>query len=127
MRLLIDTQILLRVAAGMTPPAASEYILDESNKLFFSAASIWEILIKKGLSRVEYQADAALLCKGLLENGYEEINITSEYILLSGTMPAHHKDPFDRIILAQSLAEDIPILTNDIILTKYPAKIIFVK
>jgi len=127
MRLLIDTQILLRIAADTAQASLTEYILDESNELIFSAASIWEMLIKSGLSRAGYRADPEQMQKGLLENGYRELAITSEHILLSGTMPMHHKDPFDRIILAQSLAEDATVLTNDIIMTKYPAKVIFIK
>ena len=127
MRLLLDTQILLWLAGGMLPPSAAEYVLDESNKLLFSPASIWEIVIKRGLNRVDFDVDPHLLLNGLLDNGYEQLCITAQHTLLTGTMPMFHKDPFDRILLAQSIAEGVPLLTTDSMMIKYPAPVIFIK
>ena len=127
MKLLLDTNILLWVAAGTLPKVAEQYILDESNDLFFSPASIWEIVIKRGLSRPDFDVEPHLLYNGLIENGYDELSITSKHTLVSGTLPHIHKDPFDRILLAQSVCEGITLLTSDKKLADYPAPIIYVK
>ena len=127
MNLLLDTQILIWSAADTLPPAASRYILDESNHLFFSAASIWETVIKKGLGRTDFEIDPHLLYRGLLENGYQQISVSAQHTLLVGTLPVIHKDPFDRILLAQAVAESIPLLTADGILAEYPVPVILIK
>ena len=127
MKLLLDTHILLWAAADSLPPAAAKYVLDESNELFFSPASIWEIVIKHGLNRADFSADPNLLNNALLENGYKQIPITAEHTLITGTLPQHHKDPFDRILLAQSISEGISLLTADEVLVKYPAPVIYIQ
>ena len=127
MRLLLDTHILLWLAVDILPPAAAEYVLDTSNRLLFSPASIWEVAIRRGLSSSDFDVDPNLLHSGLLDNGYEELAITARHALLTGTMPMIHKDPFDRILLAQSIAESIPLLTADSALTQYQAPVIFVR
>ena len=127
MKLLLDTHILLWLAAGVPPSDVADYVLNEENELYFSPASIWEIIIKRGLNRSDFEVDPHLLYKGLVDNGYEQINITSKHVLLTGTLPMLHKDPFDRILLAQSLTEGITLLTADEMLTKYPAPVILAK
>ena len=126
MKLLLDTHILLWLAADMLPPAAAEYVVDESNELYFSPASIWEIVIKRGLGRPDFEVDPHLLYSGLMENGYEQLMINAQHTLLTGTLPMFHKDPFDRILLAQSISEGISLLTADAIMAKYPAPVILV-
>ena len=126
MKLLIDTHVLLWIAGGTLPESAEKYILDESNTLLFSSASIWEVVIKRALNRPDFSADPRLLLDGLLENGYEQLFITARHALLLDTLPMIHKDPFDRILLAQSIDEGIPLLTFDGLLTKYPAHVIFI-
>jgi len=126
MKLLLDTHILLWSAADKLSAKASKYVLDESNRLYFSAASIWQIAIKMGLNRSDFRVDAYALYSGLLDNGYEEIPITSKHTLAVSTLPDIHKDPFDRIILAQCISEGIPILTSDTRLANYPAPVILV-
>jgi len=127
MKLLLDTHILLWIAADTLASAAQEYILDETNELFFSPASIWEIVIKRGLNRADFKVDPHQLHSGLLDNGYEQLSITSRHTLLTGTMPMIHKDPFDRILLAQSISEGITLLTADETIALYPAPVILVK
>ena len=126
MKLLLDTHILLWSAAGKLPSNAEKYILDKSNQLFFSPASIWEIVIKKGLNRADFRVDPYMLHNGLLDNGYDEMSITTRHTLAVSTLPDIHKDPFDRIMLAQAISEGIPLLTSDATLTDYPAPIIIV-
>ena len=85
----------------------------------FSAASIWEVAIKHGLERADFTADPRLLRRGLLENGYVEVPITSQHALAVVTLPKHHKDPFDRLLIAQSLVEAVVLLTSDTVVSQY--------
>ena len=96
---------------------------DLGNVPIFSAASLWEVTIKSGLGRADFTVDAALLRRGLLDNGYEELSITSQHAVFVGRLPPLHKDPFDRIIVAQSLVEGITLLTSDELVAQYHASI----
>lgn len=125
MKLLLDSQILLWAAAQ--PDRLSEVALqlleDASNELIFSAASLWEITIKAGLGRQDFSVDAALLRRGLLENDYSELPITSRHAVGVGSLPAIHRDPFDRLLVAQALSEGITLVTADRRLAEYPGPI----
>lgn len=115
MKLLLDTHLLLWAAnePGRLPKQARALIEDEENELLFSAASLWEVTIKSGLGRADFQVDARLLRRSLLDNGYEELPVTSEHAVNTDRLPAGHKDPFDRMLVAQALVEGITLLTND--------------
>lgn len=127
MKLLLDTHVLLWAAAGQLPKKARGLIEDTANRLFFSPASLWEIAIKRALKRDDFQVDAALLYHGLLENGYEELPMTGRHILFIDTLPPIHKDPFDRVLIAQALAEELTVVTADGKLTAYPGAFIKIK
>lgn len=121
MKLLLDTHLLLW-AAGQPErlsPAARAQIEARENELIFSAASLWEITIKRGLDRDDFRVDGRLLRRGLLDNGYAELPITSAHALAIDTLPALHKDPFDRILLAQAMVEGMTLLTADALLAQY--------
>lgn len=125
MRLLLDTQILLWAAGQperLSAPAR-KLLNNPKHDLFFSAASLWEIAIKNGLGRSDFRAEPRQLRRGLLDNGYSEIPITSEHAVTLDLLPALHKDPFDRILLAQALAEGVTLITVDAELAKYPGPI----
>ena len=129
MRLLLDTQLLLwaagaeaRSASGLSVAAAA-LIDDLDNALVFSAASLWEVAIKYGLGREDFQADPRLLRRGLLDNGYAELAITGEHALAVTGLPHHHKDPFDRILIAQAMVEGIILVTSDAVVARYPGPI----
>ena len=126
MKFLLDTHLLLWAAEGTLPEKAAQYINDVTNKLFFSPASIWEIIIKSELGREDFIIDPASLYNGLLEAGYNELTITGQHTLLVSTLPPLYKDPFDRILLAQSAYEGIPLLTSDDVLSRYPGHIIYI-
>jgi PIN domain nuclease of toxin-antitoxin system len=79
----------------------------------FSAASLWEVAIKRGLGRDDFQVDPRLLRRGLRDNGYSELAITSEHAIAIDLLPPIHQDPFDRILVAQSTVEGITLLTTD--------------
>lgn len=125
MKLLLDTHLLLW-AAGLPdqlPTAARTLMEDPQNELLFSAASFWEIAIKRGLGRSDFQVDARLLRRGLLDNGYQELPITSEHTVFIDSLPPIHKDPFDRILVAQATVEGITLLTTDALVAQYPGPV----
>jgi PIN domain nuclease of toxin-antitoxin system len=119
--LLLDTHLLLWAAGRpeRLPAAARKLINDTGNKLYFSAASLWEIAIKRSLGRDDFQADARLLRRGLLDNGYLDLPITGEHAVAVDSLPEIHKDPFDRILIAQATVEGIALLTVDPLVAKY--------
>ncbi len=121
MKLLVDTHLLLWAAnePKRLPKAARVLMEDLENELLFSAASIWEIAMKSSLGREDFRVDARLLRRGLLDNGYTELPITSEHAINVDHLPAAHKDPFDRILVAQAMVEGILLLTHDLKLAAY--------
>ncbi len=126
MRLLLDTHLLLAAAAelpGALSPAAIELIDDPANDLLFSPASIWEVAIKNALGRADFQVDPHLLCRGLVDSGYEELPISASHALAVAALPARHKDPFDRMLIAQATAEGVTLLTSDAQVSAYPGPI----
>jgi PIN domain nuclease of toxin-antitoxin system len=127
MTLLLDTHILIWASQDTLPVAAVQYISNEENILLFSSASIWEIAIKNALNRPDFNVNPALLRRGLLENGYEELPITSLHSVLVGDLPPIHKDPFDRMLVAQARAEGIILLTSDTTVAEYRGAIICIQ
>jgi PIN domain nuclease of toxin-antitoxin system len=125
MKLLLDTHLLLWAAGSpeRLPPVALPLLEDPANELFFSAASLWEIAIKRGLGRSDFQVDARVLRRGLLDNGYQELAITAEHAVSIDSLPPIHKDPFDRILVAQATVEGITLLTVDALVAKYPGPV----
>ena len=96
---------------------------DPHNEPIFSAASMWEIAIKNSLGRPDFHVDARLLRRGLLDNGYAELAITSEHAVAIDGLPQIHKDPFDRLIVAQAMMEGITLVTSDQVVSEYPGAI----
>jgi len=125
MKLLLDTHVLLW-AAGQPErlSAKARRILgEEQNLLLFSAASLWEIAIKRGLRRKDFQVDPRLLRRGLLDNGYQELPILSQHVVAIEDLPAIHKDPFDRLLVAQATVEGVTLLTVDPVIGRYPGPV----
>ncbi|HEX5325421.1 MAG TPA: type II toxin-antitoxin system VapC family toxin [Acetobacteraceae bacterium] len=125
MKLLIDTHLLLWAAGqpDRLPAEARMLIDDQDNQLSFSPASIWEVAIKNDLGRSDFRADARLLRRGLLDHGYGELPITSMHAVAIADLPPIHNDPFDRILIAQSMIEGITLLTSDAVVAQYPTPI----
>lgn len=128
MKLLIDTHLLLWAAEGFErlPTRAQTLMSVPENELFFSAASLWEIVIKSSLNRKDFKVDPRLLRRGLLDNGYSELPVLSEHAVAVGCLPPIHKDPFDRLLIAQAIVEGITLLTADAHLTKYSGPVQYV-
>jgi PIN domain nuclease of toxin-antitoxin system len=122
MKLLLDTHILLWAAQGAEhlPLGAKTLMSETENELLFSVASIWEIVIKCGLGREDFKVDPRLLRRNLLDNDYRELPILSEHAVAIEALPPIHKDPFDRMLIAQATVEGITLLTADAQMAKYP-------
>ena len=125
MKLLLDTHLLLWAAGEprRLPAAARKLINDARNELLFSAASLWEIVIKRSLGREDFRVDPRLLRRGLIDNGYAELPVSGEHALAVDSLPTLHKDPFDRILVAQSIIESVTLLTTDSLLAGYPGSV----
>ncbi|HTU36322.1 MAG TPA: type II toxin-antitoxin system VapC family toxin [Candidatus Acidoferrum sp.] len=115
MKVLLDTHLLLWAASEpkRIPKAARVLIEDRENDILFSAASLWEIAIKRSLGREDFRVDPRVLRRALLDNGYGERPITSEHVVYIDQLPPKHKDPFDRVLVAQATVEGITLLTTD--------------
>lgn len=124
MRLLLDTHYLIWSATEELSPKAVKHIEDASI-LYFSTASIWEVVLKHG-KRKGSIIDPHILYTGLLAAGYAELQVTAAHALAVRTLPHHHKDPFDRILIAQAITEKIQLLTADEKLVNYPAPVLFI-
>lgn len=125
MKFLLDTHILLW-AAGMPALLSEEaraLLEDAANELIFSAASLWEVAIKRGLGRSDFLLDPRVLRRGLLDNGYAELPITGEHAVAIDKLPRIHRDPFDRILIAQASVEGFTLLTADQVVAGYPGSI----
>ena len=125
MKLLLDTHLLLWAAGEpkRLSKQARTLIDNADNELLFSAASLWEVAIKRGLGREDFKVDARLLRRGLLDNGYSELPIISDHVVATESLPLIHKDPFDRVLVAQATVEGVTLLTTDSLVAQYPGPI----
>lgn len=115
MRVLLDTHILLWVIS--TPervdPGAIQTVLDTKTAVLFSAASIWEIAIKAGLRRADFVVAPETVLQEALDLGFTELPLRSTVASKIATMPLLHRDPFDRLLVAQAMAEPAVLFTAD--------------
>jgi PIN domain nuclease of toxin-antitoxin system len=125
MRLLLDTHLLLWATSvsSRLRATARQLIEDPDNELLFSSASIWEMALKSGRKRDDFDIDIRLLRRTLLNSGYIELPVTSEHAKAVGDLPPFHKDPFDRLLIAQAMVEGITLLTSDAAMARYPGPI----
>ncbi len=125
MSLLLDTHVLLWAAGApeRLPSEVRALIEDEGSNPFFSAASLWEVAIKSGLGRADFRVDPRVLRRGLLENGYAELPVTGAHAVAVDLLPPIHKDPFDRLLVAQARVEGLTLLTADDVVARYPGPI----
>ena len=125
MKLLLDTHLLLWAAGDPDRLSAAAHALigAPENEVWFSAASVWEVAIKSGLGRADFQVNPRLLRRGLLDNGYHELPVGSEHAVAIDSLPPLHKDPFDRLLVAQARVEGITLLTTDDAVAQYPGPV----
>ncbi len=121
MRLLVDTHLLLWAVASSRrlPKAARRLLEDPANEVLFSAASLWEIVIKAALRKPDFKVDVGLLRPALAEMGFSELSVSGVHAETLASLPLIHRDPFDRMLVAQSLAEPLVLLTNEGVLAGY--------
>lgn len=126
MKILLDTQMLIwaTVWPELLPKKARQLIASAENDTYFSPASLWEVTIKNGLNRPDFRIDARVLRRQLLDNGCLELAITGAHAIATGDLPPLHKDPFDRLLLAQAKSEGISLLTSDETLAGYAVPVI---
>ncbi len=121
MRILLDTHLLLwaMAASRKLSRGVKSQLLDSQNDIYYSAASLWEIAIKRGLQRTDFRIDIEALMEALAVSGFIELPITAAHAAGVARLPPIHKDPFDRLLVAQSMAEPLTLLTNDAVLADY--------
>lgn len=125
MRLLLDTHILIWVAGSSDrlSPAGRRLLSRSTNELVFSAASLWEVSIKGQKGMANFGVDPGVLRRALLDNGYAELPVTGVHAAATSALPAIHRDPFDRMLLAQAVCEGMTLVTADARLASYPGPV----
>jgi PIN domain nuclease of toxin-antitoxin system len=120
-RLLVDTHLLLWAVASASrlPRVARALIEDPANEVYYSAASIWEIAIKSALRRKDFRVDVPALLAALPLMGFVELPVTGVHAAQVVQLANVHRDPFDRLLVAQSVVEPLTLLTNDALLARY--------
>jgi PIN domain nuclease of toxin-antitoxin system len=124
-RFLLDTHVLLWASGDLDQlsPVTRALLVSEGTELFFSSVNLWEIAIKRGLGRDDFQIEPRSLYRGLIENGYQELPITSQHTFAVELLPPLHRDPFDRILIAQAMVEGLILLTADEKVSQYPGPV----
>jgi len=125
MKLLLDTHLLIWSVSDLkrlTLPTR-RLLEDEENELFFSVVSLWEIGVKRALKRDDFNFDPHLLRGVLLSEGFTELQVSAEHVLAVDRLPPLHRDPFDRLLLCQTLVEGLTLLTKDERILKYPVSV----
>ncbi|GAB4529144.1 MAG: type II toxin-antitoxin system VapC family toxin [Amphiplicatus sp.] len=125
MSLLLDTRLVLwaAIAPARLSPAVRAAIDDPATDIWFSVASLWEIAIKAARRRADFDVDPRRLRRGLLDHDWRELAITGAHALALDDLPPLHKDPFDRMLLAQAKTEGLTLLTADALVAQYPGKV----
>ena len=126
MRLLLDTHVLVWCLSGdrRLPPATAELIRNPATDVYFSAVSIWEVAIKSALGKM--RADANAMLENLVDEGFKELPVMARHTVATVTLPMHHRDPFDRLLVAQSRLESLRLLTDDKIVALYGEPVVLV-
>jgi PIN domain nuclease of toxin-antitoxin system len=124
--LLVDTHLLLRAAGEpqKLSKKARRLLDDPASQLWFSAASLWEVAIKHSLGREDFRVEPRRLRRGLLDNGWRELAISSEHAVAALDLPSHHKDPFDRMLVAQAQVEGLTLVTSDELVARYTGTVL---
>ena len=125
MRFLLDTHVLLWAAARSQRLSrdARELLEDGANEVYYSAASIWEIAIKSAFRRKDFRIDAVTLEAALPAMGLTELPVTGAHAAGVTRLPSLHRDPFDRLLVSQSIAELLTLVSHDTILERYPTTV----
>ena len=125
MQLLLDTHLLLWAVDEheRLDAALIQMLEDPLNTPVFSVVSLWELVIKRRLDRPDFRVEPSLLRQALLEVGWRELPVEAHHALAVGQLPALHRDPFDRLLLAQAQADGLLLITSDRQLAQYPGPV----
>jgi PIN domain nuclease of toxin-antitoxin system len=125
MKFLLDTQLIVWTFYDQKRMPLQARILMEprENVLIFSTVSLWEIAIKRGQGKKDFQFDPRVLRRALLDGGYIELPVLGQHSVEVDILPPIHKDPFDRLLIAQAMVEGITLLTTDDKIAEYPGPI----
>jgi PIN domain nuclease of toxin-antitoxin system len=125
MKALLDTHAFLWALAGDARMSRhAREVFAGSSDLFLSIASIWEIIIKVQSGKLNLPRPAGpYVLRKLAENSIKSLPISIDHLLAVERLPVHHRDPFDRILIAQSIEENLPVMTADPLFTKYPVQV----
>jgi PIN domain nuclease of toxin-antitoxin system len=125
MKFLLDTQLVLWVPVSDAHLSRTvRHILNDSeNEFLFSVVSLWEIAIKRGIAKLDPDLDPRSIRRQLIEIGYEEMPVLGHHAVSVDSLPPIHKDPFDRLLIAQAMVEGITLLTADAVIARYPGPI----
>lgn len=121
MNILIDSHILLwwfSRSRRLSPPVR-QAIEDPQNRVYVSAAAAWELAIKVNLGKLDAKSLISNFPQLLLEEGFHRLAISTDHALRAGTLPRHHNDPFDRMLVAQAQALNCPIVSTDLVFDSY--------
>ena len=121
--LLLDTHVALWAFASpeVLRPEVRRAITDPRNTVMVSATSVWEVEIKRALGKLDAPEGFAALC---VERGFDPLNITYRHAEVAGALPPHHSDPFDRMLIAQAIAEDLELVTEDRAMSAYDVRVV---
>ena len=125
MRLLLDTHLLVWAMGSpeRLSAALAAMLQDPANTPFFSVASLWELVIKQGLGKPDFRVEPALLRRALLDGGWQELPVQAHHALAVAALPLLHRDPFDRLLLAQASSDGLLLITADQQLAAYPGPV----
>ncbi|MEM1019317.1 MAG: type II toxin-antitoxin system VapC family toxin [Pseudomonadota bacterium] len=128
MKRLFDTHLILWAAfePDKLPQKAKAHLADTEQPPWFSVANLWEVSIKASLGREDFTVSASILRTGLLDHGWRELNITGDHIMALSLLPGLHRDPFDRILIAQAFASGSTLITHDRAVSAYDGPIEYV-
>jgi PIN domain nuclease of toxin-antitoxin system len=126
MSYLLDSHTLLRVIFQphlLTPKASNALAQDAPH--FFSMASLWELTIKRSIGRLDIDVTTAELLHAVKGAGISELPISGRHLEVLGSLPFHHRDPFDRLLIAQAMSEDLVFISKDKAMGDYPVKLLW--
>jgi PIN domain nuclease of toxin-antitoxin system len=128
MRLLLDTHLLIWALDNpeRLDAATRAIVADEANQVLFSVASIWEIAIKSANGRLDFGFDPQEILAAAIQTGFNELQIRSEAAVQVGKLPRYHRDPFDRLLIAQAMIEPVRFYTADPLLPPYSELVILI-
>ena len=125
MRLLLDTHLLVWAMGSpeRLSAALAAMLQDPANTPVFSVASLWELVIKQGLGKPDFRVEPALLRRAMLDGGWQELPVQAHHALAVAALPLLHRDPFDRLLLAQASSDGLLLITADQQLAAYPGPV----